>query len=107
MGYTAHPSFVSPEELHSIQKPLSIAAAENDEIFPAEKRHETEEILKVVGNGEYKVPYEICLYGLVGHGFAVRGDVSDTRIKRAKEGAFIQAVGWLRTYSKGQSAGGK
>lgn len=33
-GYTAHPSFVQDDELKDIQGPLSISAAETDEIFP-------------------------------------------------------------------------
>jgi len=38
-GYTAHPSFVDKEELEGIVGPLSISAAETDQIFPAAKRH--------------------------------------------------------------------
>jgi dienelactone hydrolase len=53
-GYTAHPSFVDEEELKDMKGPLSIAAAETDQIFPNEKRHRTEDILK-----ELKLPYQI------------------------------------------------
>jgi hypothetical protein len=45
-GYVAHPSFVEEDELRDMKGPLSIAAAETDSIFPAEKRHRTEEVLK-------------------------------------------------------------
>ncbi|ODQ69083.1 hypothetical protein LIPSTDRAFT_114257, partial [Lipomyces starkeyi NRRL Y-11557] len=45
-GYIAHPSFVTEEELRTIKGPLSIAAAETDSIFPEEKRHQSETILK-------------------------------------------------------------
>lgn len=31
-GYTAHPSFVQDDELKDIQGPLSISAAETDEV---------------------------------------------------------------------------
>ncbi|KAK5005428.1 hypothetical protein LTR28_007736, partial [Elasticomyces elasticus] len=57
VGFTAHPSFVTPEELKGIAGPLSIAAAETDAIFPAPKRHETEEILAAMS-----VPYQINLF---------------------------------------------
>jgi dienelactone hydrolase len=38
VGYMAHPSFVEVDEIKALTGPLSIAAAETDPIFPAEKR---------------------------------------------------------------------
>ncbi|KAF2747092.1 alpha/beta-hydrolase [Sporormia fimetaria CBS 119925] len=95
-GFTAHPSFVEADEVRGIQGPLSIAAAETDAIFPAEKRHETEEIL-----AKHNVPYQMSLYSDVEHGFAVRCDLSKRRQKWAKEQAFLQAVAWFDEYVKG------
>ncbi|KAF2274650.1 alpha/beta-hydrolase [Westerdykella ornata] len=94
-GYIAHPSFVDAEEVEGIEGPLSIAAAETDHIFPAEKRHETEAILL-----KHKVPYQINLFSDVVHGFAVRCDLSKRREKFAKEQAFFQAVAWFDEYVK-------
>jgi dienelactone hydrolase len=94
-GYTAHPSFVEADELKDIKGPLAIAAAETDQIFPAEKRHESEEILKKVGQ-----PYQINLYSGVEHGFAVRGDLSSRVQTYAKESAFLQAVQWFEEHLK-------
>ncbi|KAF2218165.1 dienelactone hydrolase [Elsinoe ampelina] len=93
VGYVAHPSFVEADELKAIKGPLSIAAAETDAIFPAEKRHESEVILKDV-----KQPYQINLYSGVEHGFAVRADVEDKPKRFAKELAFEQAVEWFNFY---------
>ncbi|KAL4880637.1 esterase/lipase [Aspergillus karnatakaensis] len=90
VGFIAHPSFVAEDELRGISGPLSIAAAETDQIFPVENRHKSEEILKEVG-----VPYQISLYSGVSHGFAVRGDVSDRVARFAKESAFLQGLGWF------------
>jgi dienelactone hydrolase len=90
VGFMAHPSFVDEEELQSITGPLSIAAAETDQIFPAEKRHKSEEILQKVGQ-----PYQITLYSGVSHGFAVRCDLSVKIQKWSKEQAFNQAVQWF------------
>ncbi|KAK5657936.1 hypothetical protein OQA88_2487 [Cercophora sp. LCS_1] len=90
VGYFAHPSFVDEDELAGVTGPLSIAAAETDTIFPAEKRHKSEEILKKTGQ-----PYQINLYSGVEHGFAVRGDTSKKQAKFAKEHAFLQAVHWF------------
>jgi dienelactone hydrolase len=90
VGYLAHPSFVTEDELKAINGPLSIAAAENDTIFTTELRHKSEQILKE--NGQ---PYQINLYGGVSHGFSVRGDMGKKHEKFAKEQAFLQAVTWF------------
>ncbi|KAJ4419237.1 hypothetical protein N0V85_001116 [Neurospora sp. IMI 360204] len=93
VGFIAHPSFVDEEELAAINGPLAIAAAETDSIFPAEKRHKSEEILKETG-----FPYNINLYSGVTHGFAMRADLSKKPEKFAREQAFAQAVAWFEEY---------
>jgi len=90
VGFVAHPSFVEESELSAITGPFSIAAAETDSIFPADKRHKSEVIL-----AETKQPYQINLYSGVVHGFSVRCDLSKKVEKFAKEQAFLQAVGWF------------
>lgn len=90
VGFVAHPSFVEESELAAISGPFSIAAAETDQIFPAEKRHKSETILV-----ETKQPYQINLYSGVVHGFSVRCDLSKKQEKYAKEQAFLQAVTWF------------
>ncbi|KAI9878801.1 MAG: hypothetical protein M1830_010485 [Pleopsidium flavum] len=96
VGFVAHPSFVEADELKAIKGPLSIAAAETDQIFPASKRHESEEILAKAG-----VPYQINLYSGVEHGFAVRIPDLNIKVKKfAKEQAFIQAVQFFDAYLK-------
>lgn len=93
VGFFAHPSFVDEDELAGFKGPLSIAAAETDEIFPAEKRHASEKILAKGGH-----PYQINLYSQVVHGFSVRCDLSKPVEKYAKEQAFLQAVTWFDTW---------
>jgi dienelactone hydrolase len=115
VGFTAHPSFVDAEEVKGLQGPLSIAAAgtfylsssalsqallicpflETDQIFPAEKRRETEDILQ-----KMDIPYQMNLFSDVSHGFAVRCDLSVKAQKFAKEQAFFQAVNWFDEYLK-------
>lgn len=97
VGCMAHPSFVDPEEVKAMVAPLSIAAAETDAIFPAEKRRETEDILK-----EMSIPYQMCLYSGVEHGFAVRADLTQKHVKFAKEAAFLQHVQWFDEFVKGK-----
>lgn len=70
-------------------------ATEVDEIFPATKRRETEDILE-----KMSVPYQLNLFSDVEHGFAVRADLAKRRQKFAKEQAFLQAVAWFDEYVK-------
>jgi dienelactone hydrolase len=84
---------VEEHELAGITGPLSIAAAENDNAFTADKRHKSEEILKETGK-----PYQINLFSSVAHGFAVRCDPSKKIQKFAKEQAFFQAIQWFDTW---------
>jgi dienelactone hydrolase len=93
VGYVAHPSFVEEEELAAISGPLAISAAETDSIFPTEKRHRSEVILKEAGK-----PYQINLFSQVEHGFAVRCDPSVKVQRFAKEQAFLQAITWFNEY---------
>ncbi|EME85215.1 uncharacterized protein MYCFIDRAFT_61202 [Pseudocercospora fijiensis CIRAD86] len=97
VGYMAHPSFVDADEVKALTGPLSIAAAETDQIFPAEKRRETEDILRGM-----KIPYQISLYSDVEHGFAVRADTTKAAVKFAKEAAFLQAVCWFDEFLRGE-----
>lgn len=90
VGCFAHPSFVDADELKGVTGPLTIAAAETDDIFPKEKRRESEDILEGM-----KIPWQTSLYSGTSHGFAVRGDVKDPDQKFAKEAAFVQFLGWF------------
>nr|KMM71168.1 dienelactone hydrolase family protein [Coccidioides posadasii RMSCC 3488] len=91
VGFIAHPSFVTDEELAGITGPLSIAAAETDRVFPTELRHKSEEILKKTG-----LPYQINLFSGVEHGFAARADLSQRQAVFARDQAFNQAVTWFK-----------
>ncbi|KUL89312.1 hypothetical protein ZTR_03746 [Talaromyces verruculosus] len=93
VGYTAHPSHIDADELKNAKGPVAIAAAENDAIFPAEKRQESEAILK-----KLNVPYQINLYSGVNHGFAVRGDQKNPVVRFAQQNSFLQAVEWFKEY---------
>lgn len=69
---------------------------ESDYVFPTEKRHESEVILKEIG-----VPYQINLYSGTTHGFAVRADLDDESQKYAKEQAYYQVVAWFARHLMG------
>jgi dienelactone hydrolase len=95
VGFFAHPSRLTTDELKAVAGPLSIGAAETDAQFPAPKRVEAEGALQAL-----KLPYQINLYGGVSHGFAVRANVADKAQKYAKEEAYLQAVRWFDTWLK-------
>lgn len=86
---------VSTEELEAIKAPLAVAAAEADDIFPANLRHDWEALLLKAG-----VTYQMNLYSGVSHGFAVRCDLTDKRQKYAKEAAFLLALEWFNEHLK-------
>lgn len=100
-GYTAHPSFMEEDELKAIKGPLSIADAETDAIFPEEKRHASEKILKELSQGSQSIAYQLTLFSHVTHGFAVRADTTHRPLRFAKESAFLQAVQWFDYHLKG------
>lgn len=93
VGFFAHPAFVSEEELAGFKAPLSIAAAEVDQIFTTELRHKSEDILIKGG-----FPYQLNLYSKVVHGFAVKCDLSNKIEKFAKDQAFVQAITWFDNF---------
>lgn len=89
----AHPSNIDEDEIKGFQGPLSIAAAEYDDLFPPELRYKTENLLKTK-----HFPYQINLFSGVTHGFGVRGDLSDPVFRWSKEQAFLQAIAWIDQY---------
>ena len=93
-GYIAHPAMTTKEELEKVKGPLALAAAEIDNIFTAEQRWESEEILKTLG-----ITYQINLYSGVNHGFAVRCDSSVRKERLAKESAFLFALQWFEAHA--------
>lgn len=93
-GFMAHPSFVEKEELEAIKAPLTIAAAQDDFMFPPDQRAKSEEILGKLRD----VTSQINLYVGTSHGFAVKCDLNVPREKYSKEAAFYQALQWFETH---------
>jgi len=89
-GYVAHPSFVTLEEVAEVKGPLSICAAQIDNIFTTQLRHQTEAKLIEVG-----ATFQINLYAKVSHAFAIRADLKDPWQKWSREQAFKQAIEWF------------
>lgn len=74
---------------------MSIAAADDDWVFPPEKRHESEELLR---KNKDKISWQFTVYTSVEHGFAVRTDRSVRAKRWAMDQAFEQAKAWMAEY---------
>jgi len=96
----AHPSRMEIpgdlEKYRDVSKaPLLINSCEVDQAFPAEAQKTADEIL---GNGKFAPGYERLYWDGCTHGFAVRGDLSNPKVKAGKEGAFTATVELFRKH---------
>lgn len=80
--------------------PLLFLTCERDMQYPQETQKKVDDLLNPL-NGEegarQEVRYKRVYYPDNDHGFAVRGDISQPQIKKAKEDAFKQALDWFKT----------
>lgn len=72
--------------------PLLINSCTYDQMFPAEACAEADSIL---GGGKFAPGYKREHFEGCTHGFTIRGDLSDPKVKAGKEGAFKAKVEWL------------
>jgi len=102
VSVVAHPSLLKiPQDLESYaekaEAPLLINACEIDQQFPREAQAQAEEIFgksKLQADGKFKQIYwDGCT-----HGFAVRGDLSNPKVKAGNEGSFKATVEWFKSY---------
>ncbi|KZT25121.1 alpha/beta-hydrolase [Neolentinus lepideus HHB14362 ss-1] len=96
----AHPSLLkTPDDLEKYaatsKAPLLINSCEVDQQFPIEAQAKADEIL---GGGKFAPGYERAYWDGCVHGFAVRGDISNPKVKTGKEGAFKNTVEFMLKY---------
>ncbi|TRM70173.1 P-loop containing nucleoside triphosphate hydrolase protein [Schizophyllum amplum] len=70
-------------------RPTAINSCEVDDQFPIEAQAQADAIL---GGGKFSPGDERTYWEVCVHGFAVRGDMSDSKVKAGKEGAFVATV---------------
>ncbi|KAJ7435159.1 hypothetical protein B0H11DRAFT_1756473, partial [Mycena galericulata] len=92
---TSHPSLLQiPADLEKYvatsKAPLLINSCTTDDMFPIDAQAKADEIFAGFAPGYKREFFEGCT-----HGFAVRGDLSDPKVKAGKEGAFKSTVEWL------------
>lgn len=66
-----------------------------DKAFPTESQAKADEFF---GAGKFAPGYKREYFEGCTHGFAVRGDTSDPKVKAGKEGAFRATVEWFIKY---------
>jgi len=92
-----HPSLLKvPDDLDNYiiksSAPLLINSCETDSQFPIAAQALADQLL---GDGKFKHGYKREYFDGCTHGFAVRGDLSNPKVKAGKEGAFKSAVEWF------------
>ncbi|KZV65606.1 alpha/beta-hydrolase [Peniophora sp. CONT] len=96
---TSHPSLLSVEDLEryssSTSVPLLINACEIDQVFSHDKQMKAKELFK---DSDFKAGFSMPYFEGCTHGFAVRGDMNDPKVKAGKERAFVNTVEWLKKY---------
>ncbi|TRM69649.1 Alpha/Beta hydrolase protein [Schizophyllum amplum] len=95
----AHPSLLQmpadAEKYATTSVPLLVESCENDVMFPQEKQTAMDAIL---GEGKFAPGYKREYWEGCTHGFAVRGDQSNPKVKAGKEGAFKDTVEWMQKH---------
>jgi len=96
----AHPTALkAPEDFEKYKAvskaPLLINSCETDPQFPKESQAIADEIL---GGGKFTPGYERKYWDGCTHGFAIRGDLSDPKVKAGKEEAFTATVEAFQKY---------
>ncbi|KAF8159866.1 dienelactone hydrolase endo-1,3,1,4-beta-D-glucanase [Crassisporium funariophilum] len=97
VAVVSHPSLLQvPADLEkyvaSSKAPLLINSCTVDTQFPLESSAKADELL---GGGKFAPGYKREYFEGCTHGFSVRGDMKDAKVKAAKEGAFKAAVEWF------------
>lgn len=91
LGAVAHPSFLNSQIVGKVVRPLLISTAPDDYLFTPELRTETTKILT-----ENKVWFQMDLFEGVPHGYSVRGDISNPKVKYAMEKTFMDQIVWFQ-----------
>jgi len=89
----AHPSLTTKEELANLAVPTQILSPETDQMYTPELKTYSNEVIPTLG-----IDYDYQYFPGVVHGFAVRGDPSDSTQKQALERAKNVSVNFFNQY---------
>jgi len=96
----AHPARLAvPEDFEKYKElskaPLLINSCEIDNTFPKESQAIADELM---GGGKFAPGYKRLYWDGCRHGFAIRGDMNDPKVKAGKEGAFKATVDFYKSH---------
>lgn len=90
-----HPSLIAvPGDFETVTKPLSLACGDKDSLLSVD---EVNKVKKLLGE-KSDVPSEVVVYEDQIHGFALRGDFSSEKDKKAMDAAQKQGIAWFNKY---------
>ncbi|KAI9713007.1 MAG: hypothetical protein M1828_001481 [Chrysothrix sp. TS-e1954] len=93
--FACHPTLVAiPGDFNSVTKPLSLACGSADSLLSVK---DVEKIKDVMAK-KIDVPSETRIYEDQVHGFALRGDWSSDKDKKAMDEAEKQGIAWFNKY---------
>ncbi|KAL8648765.1 MAG: hypothetical protein Q9226_005862 [Calogaya cf. arnoldii] len=87
---TAHPTFLTKEEINNVAVPVQILAPETDPRFTPELKEHANRVIPTLG-----VEYDYQYFPGLAHGFACRADEGNEREKRGLERAKNAVSGWF------------
>lgn len=93
---TAHPTWLTQEEIDNIGVPVQILAPEFDPPFTPELKAYANSVIPTKG-----VPYDYQFFPGVEHAFATRGNPEDEKEKRAMVRGKNAQVAWMREWLHG------
>ncbi|KAF2710415.1 alpha/beta-hydrolase [Pleomassaria siparia CBS 279.74] len=94
-AYACHPSLVEiPGDFDSVKRPLSLAMGDKDSLLGEKEIGQIKEIMEKKGD----VQSEVKVYEDQVHGFALRGDWSSEKDKKAMDDAEKQGIEWFKKF---------
>ncbi|KAJ4301065.1 hypothetical protein N0V90_003155 [Kalmusia sp. IMI 367209] len=94
---TAHPTWLTKEEIDKIGVPVQICAPEIDKAFTSELKAYANEVIPTKG-----VPYDYQYFPGVEHSFATRGNLEDEKERRAMLRGKRAQVAWMKEWLHGE-----
>jgi len=96
-AYACHPSLVSiPADFNDITVPIAFALGDKDSLLSADQAKQIQEVMdKKRSEG---IDSEVRIYEDQIHGFALRGDWSSEKDKKAMDESEKQGIEWFKKY---------
>lgn len=96
-AYACHPSLVAiPADFEDITVPVSYALGDSDSLLGMEQVEQIKEVMKK--KEAEGVQSEVKIYEGQVHGFALRGDWSSEKDKKAMDESEKQGIEWFKKY---------